>query len=238
MAGPRLYVNLEFSAGDLLTLPAGPAHHLVTVLRRQAGSPLVLFNGQGGEHICVLEQADRKAVMVRVGEFVDADRRPPVSVHLGMCVLKKDAMDAVLGRVAELGVAEITPLISDHCALANRVIRRRQAHWQAVVIASCEQCGLNRLPLLHEPQQGDIWMQSSATGRKLIAVPAGPRLDAGPAPQRVSLLVGPEGGFSDRELSLAVSEGFDPVTFGERILRSETAPAVALSVLNREWGDF
>ena len=199
---------------------------------------MVLFNGRGGEHICMIEQADRKTVTVTVGEFVDSERTPPLSVHLGMCILKKDPMDAVLGRAVELGVSEITPVISDHCAVSIKVIRGRREHWQGVVIASCEQCGLNRLPVLHEPQQSDIWMRHPGTGRKLIAVPGGHRLDAVPTPGRVSLLVGPEGGFSERELSLAVSGGFDPVTFGERVLRSETAPAVALSVLNRVWGDF
>ncbi len=238
MATPRLYISVELESGQQLTLPKAPAHHITTVLRRQAGDPVILFNGRGGEYHCILEESSRKAAIVNVGDFNSSDRTPELTIHLGMCILKKDPMDAVLGRIVELGVSEITPIISDHCAVSTKVIRKRQEHWQAIIVASCEQCGLNRLPLLNQPVATADWMTKAKSTRKLIALPGAQKLVAGPPPESVSLLVGPEGGFSDQELSLARDQDFEPATFGARVLRAETAPAVALSVIHRVWGDF
>jgi len=238
MATPRLFVDIKLTPGESLTLPKAPAHHIATVLRRKVGDEVILFNGDGGEYLCQLEQADRKSVIVQVSAFNPDDRTPPLSIHLGMCILKKDPMDAVLGRVVELGVQEITPIISDHCAVSAKMIKSRQAHWQAVIVSSCEQCGLNRLPLLHEPVATDTWLEQTAADRKIIALPGAGQLSAGESTNSVSLLVGPEGGFSDREVDLAGARGYQPATLGDRILRAETAPAVAISVLHRVWGDF
>ena len=238
MATPRLFVDIELTSGEQLTLPRAPAHHIATVLRKKTGDAVILFNGKGGEYACQLEQADRKSVIVQVGEFSSNDRTPPLNIHLGMSILKKDPMDAVLGRVVELGVREITPIVSDHCAVSTKMIKNRQTHWQAVIISSCEQCGLNRLPLLHDPITTESWLKQAKADRKIVALPGGGQLSTGSAAKTVSILVGPEGGFSDREVELAAAENFEPATFGERILRAETAPAVAISVLHRTWGDY
>ena len=238
MATPRLFVDIELNAGERLVLPKAPAHHIATVLRKKAGDAVVLFNGEGGEYLCLLEQADRKSVIVQVGEFNPDDRTPALSIHLGMCILKKDPMDAVLGRVVELGVQEITPIISDHCAVSTKMIKSRHAHWKAIIVSSCEQCGLNKLPLLHQPIATESWLEQATAERKIIALPGDRQLSSGDAAKTVSLLVGPEGGFSDQEIELASARNFEPATFGKRILRAETAPAVAISVLHRTWGDF
>lgn len=239
MATPRLYVDMSLSSGAQITLPKGPAHHIATVLRRKTGDEVILFNGEGGEYHCALVQSDRKAVIVDIGEHNKMDRIPPLRVHLGMSILKKDPMDAVLSRITELGVSEITPVISDHCAVSLKMIRSRQAHWHGIVVSSCEQCGLNRLPALNPPVSIDEWVTSVVADRKLIALP-GQRILEGEedATDSVALIIGPEGGFSDRELVVTEDAGFEAVTFGERVLRAETAPAVALSVIHRTWGDF
>ena len=238
MATPRLFVDAELTTGQSLTLPKGPAHHLATVLRQKPGNPVVLFNGQGGEYLGVLDQCDRKAVIVDVQDFLPDDRTPPLKIQLGMCILKKDPMDAVLGRVVELGVSEITPIISDHCAVSTKMIRSRRDHWQAVIVSSCEQCGLNRLPVLNEPITTAAWIEHTDADQKIIALPGGHPLSSDLSTDTVDLLVGAEGGFSNQEIELASNSGFQAVTFGERILRAETAPAVAISVLHHAWGDF
>lgn len=238
MASPRLYVDMSLASGEKLTLPKGPAHHLATVLRQKSGNPVVLFNGHGGEFHGVLAQCDRKAVIVELQDFVEIDRSPPLSIHLGMCILKKDPMDAVLGRVVELGVFEITPIISDRCSVSTKVIRSRMDHWRAVVISSCEQCGLNRIPRFNEPATSENWIETADAEQKIIALPGESPLTTGLSAKTANLFVGPEGGFSDREIELAVNSGFQTTTFGERILRAETAPAVAIAILHHAWGDF
>ncbi|MBO6565343.1 MAG: 16S rRNA (uracil(1498)-N(3))-methyltransferase [Pseudomonadales bacterium] len=238
MATPRLFVDAELATGQSLTLPKGPSHHLATVLRQKTGHPVVLFNGQGGEYLGVLEQCDRIAVVVIVKGYVSVDRTPHLTIILGLWILKKDPMDAVLGRVVELGVSEITPITSDHCAVSAKMINSRREHWQAVIVSSCEQCGLNRLPLLHEPIATADWIKRSDADQKIIALPDERPLSSGQSAATVALLVGAEGGFSKQEIELASRHGFEAVTFGERILRAETAPAAAISVLHRAWGDF
>ena len=198
----------------------------------------MLFNGRGGEYECEIDQASRRSVKVTPDKHETADRTPPLTIHLGMCVLKKDAMDAVLARSTELGVASITPIISDHCAVSSDFVGKRQRHWQGVVVAACEQCGLNRLPLLHEAGSTHDWLRNAESSARLIALPGAAPLPQHDGPKQVSLLVGPEGGFSEAEVSLAQQHSFLPVTFGERILKAETAPVVAVSVLHRTWGDF
>ncbi len=239
MALPRIYLDQTLEPGAVLALPDSASHHLTHVLRRSAGDALIVFNGRGGEYTCEITEQRRKATAITVGNHNSADRCAQLQVHLGMCVIKKDAMDAVITRTVELGVSSITPLLSEHCAVSPKVIRNRVSHWQKVIIAACEQCGLNRLPVLHTPIEPTDWMQAQDCPVRLIAVPDAATLQQSPADSAsVALIVGPEGGFSEAELAGAHQSGFVPVTFGQRVLRAETAPAVAMAVVQRVWGDF
>ncbi len=238
MAISRFYVPGSLELGASVALPENTAHHLARVLRLQTGDSVILFNGEGGEFECIIETLEKKAVTVRPLSFSDDDRATSLKVHLGMCILKRDAMDNVFMKATELGVTSITPLVSDHCAVSRKSIENRQKHWKQVSISACEQCGLNILPQIDEPQQLTEWIQSR-DGKRIIALPdATTPVNAAEHPSEVSLLVGPEGGFSDAEVDAASASGFEAVSFGARMLRAETAPIVALSVLQYEWGDF
>jgi len=235
---PRFFIPGSITTGVPLDLPHSTAHHLKHVLRLSDGE-ITVFNGEGGEYRCRIAEVGRKNVTVKPLEFIDVDRRARLCVHLGLCILKKDAMDRALGRSVELGASRITPLVSEHCTVASKVIRNRVDHWRQVIIAACEQSGLNLLPILDEPRPLVDWVESTAPGLKLISLQGHqPLPDTSDFPDSTSLLVGPEGGFSTDEINTSVNAGFVPVTFGERVLRAETAPLVALSVLNRLRGDY
>lgn len=236
MTTPRFHVPGSITGGT--DLPESVSHHMIRVLRMQVGDPVTLFNGAGGEYRCEISSISRKAAQVRVLTFSETDRLPALQVHLGLSVLKKDAMDRVIQYAVELGVREITPLITARCTVATRIIGSRAAHWQQVAIAACEQSGMNRLPTIHAATALAGWLDQ-AWDCKLICVPgAEPVSRALAAPRQVCVLTGPEGGFTDEEVGSACAAGFSTVSFGQRILRAETAPLVAVSVLHHMWGDY
>jgi 16S rRNA (uracil1498-N3)-methyltransferase len=239
MALPRFFVEGSIKIGEPFVLPEASGHHLARVLRKTPTESIALFNGEGGEFICSIESIKKNHVAVRPVKYDENNRAPKLKTSLGLCVMKKDSMNSVLAKVTELGVSRITPIISDHCAVAHKVIHGRETHWRHVVIAACEQCGLNLLPALDTATNLSEWLATINADIRLLAVPGSSPL---PRPisvvNSVSLLTGPEGGFSKPEETKAIKAGFNAVAFGERVLRAETAPVVALSVSHQVWGSF
>jgi len=220
-------------------LPEASGHHLARVLRKTTAESIVVFNGDGGEFICSIESIKKNQVEVKPVKYDENNRTPQLKTTLGLCILKKDSMNSVLAKVTEIGVSRITPIISDHCAVAHKVIHHQENHWRQVVIAACEQCGLNLLPALDPATNLSDWLATSSADIRLLAVPGSSPIQRTPSVvNSVSLLTGPEGGFSEAEETEAIKAGFNTVTFGERVLRAETAPVVALSVSHLAWGNF
>jgi 16S rRNA (uracil1498-N3)-methyltransferase len=239
MTLPRFFVEGSIKTGKTFLLPEASGHHLARVLRKEATDSIVVFNGEGGEFVCSIESIRKNKVEVKPVEYDEIDRAPRLKTNLGLCILKKDSMDSVLAKATELGVSRVTPIISDHCAVAHKVIRHREPHWRQVMVAACEQCGLNLLPALDPATNLTDWLATSSADIRLLAVPGSssiPRTIS--VVDSVSLLTGPEGGFSESEEKEAINAGFNTVTFGERVLRAETAPVVALSVAHQAWGNF
>ena len=236
---PRFFVECSITIGEKLLLPGASGHHLARALRKSTADSIVVFNGKGGEFVCSIELIRKNHVEVKPVKYDENDRAPQLKTTLGLCILKKDSMDSVLTKVTELGVSRVTPIISDHCAVVHKVIHHRETHWRQVIIAACEQCGLNLLPTLDPVTNLTDWLATSRADIRLLAVPG-----SSPIPRSisvvdsVSLLTGPEGGFSEAEEKEAINAGFNTVTFGERVLRAETAPVVALSVSHQVWGSF
>lgn len=239
MAPPRFFVEAPLAAGDSLQLPDNTAHHLARVLRLAAGEQVVIFNGQGGEYLGNIEHIDSKQVRLRLESFNEANREAGLPVHLGMAVIKKDAMDSVLAKAVEMGVTGVTPVITDRCSVARKVIRNRHAHWQQVLVAACEQSGLNILPTLDEAVTLAEWFARTSANLRIIAVPGSRTVvPAFASPSNVALLIGPEGGFTREELGKAGEAGYQPMTLGQRVMRAETAPVALLTVIQHRWGDF
>lgn len=236
MALPRFFVDTDIHVDASVLLPEKTAHHLSKVLRLKIGEAVVIFNGTGGEFHCVITSIGKRDVTLTAQSFDPVNRDASLPIHLGMSVIKKDAMDAVLARAAEMGIRSITPLITDRCTVAKKVIRNRQTHWQQVLIAACEQCGLNIIPALNAATPLDDWLAASAGNIKVIASPG--NKDNTPdfrEAESVDLLVGPEGGFTDDEVSAAIERGFKTMTLGQRVLRAETAPTALAAVIQQQW---
>lgn len=237
---PRFHCPLALSAGIELDLPAGAARH-VQVLRMQPGDVITLFEGHqdgiGGEWQATILRMGRSDVQVRVDSHVAAERENQRPVHLLAGITANERMDWLVEKAAELGVTSITPLLAERSVLKLKGERgdKKRAHWQAVAVAACEQCGRNRVPVIHEAVTLAQWLQHFPTSEGLRAVlslaegtqPLQQALGSD-AEQPVFFLSGPEGGLTAAEEGLARSNGFVPVTLGPRVLRAETAPLAAL----------
>lgn len=229
---PRLYCETPLHAGLQLALPAGAARH-VQVLRLQPGDPLTLFDGRGGEYDAVVEHMGRSEVRAQVQDHRNVECEAPVAVHLAVGMPANERMDWLVEKATELGAASIQPLLAERSVLrlAGERAQKKQAHWQGVAIAACEQSGRNRVPTVHAVQPLGAWLASQPPGL-VLSLRAGTQPLAAVAPgAALTLLSGPEGGLSPAEEDAALARGWQPVQLGPRVLRAETAPLAALAVL-------
>ncbi|RSZ38255.1 MULTISPECIES: 16S rRNA (uracil(1498)-N(3))-methyltransferase [unclassified Variovorax] len=230
---PRFHCSVPLSAGASLALPADAARH-VQVLRMQPGDALTLFDGAGGEYAATVERMGRSDVSVTVGTHLAVEREAPRAVHLAVGMPANERMDWLVEKATELGVASIQPLATAHgvLRLAGERAEKKRAHWEAIAIAACEQCGRNRVPVIHPVQSLSGWLeaQGGPAARLVLSLAEGTRSLAGldAAAQGVTVLSGPEGGLSGSEEQQAIARGFAPVTLGSRVLRAETAALAAL----------
>jgi 16S rRNA (uracil1498-N3)-methyltransferase len=240
---PRIFCPSPLAAGTTLDLAAAAAHHVLRVLRLQAGDALTLFDGAGGEYYAELAQATRRGVAVRVIEHRDIERESPLTVTLVQGLAAADRMDQVLQKAVELGAAAIAPVVATRSVARLEGVRaeRRVEHWRQIVIAACEQCGRNRLPQVHVPCALATWLSApSAAALRVLLLPEATAVlgDLGRPAGAVELLVGPEGGFTVEESAAARAAGFRPVRLGPRIMRTETAGAAVLAAMHALWGDW
>jgi 16S rRNA (uracil1498-N3)-methyltransferase len=238
---PRFHCSVPLSAGASLALPPGAARH-VQVLRMQPGDALTLFDGAGGEYTATVERMGRSDVAVTVGAHLPVEREAPRAVHLAVGMPANERMDWLVEKATELGVASIQPLATAHgvLRLSGERAEKKRAHWEAIAVAACEQCGRNRVPVIHPVQPFAAWLGTPAHAepgalRLVLSLAEGTRgiaaLETETAGAGALVLSGPEGGLSGTEEQQAIASGFAPVTLGARVLRAETAALAALVAL-------
>lgn len=235
---PRLHAGVPLASGATVALPAGAARH-VQVLRLQPGDALTLFDGRGGEYDAEVTHMGRSDVQVRVGAHHAVEREPAVAVHLALAMPANERMDWLVEKASELGVASIQPLVAERSVLrlAGERAQKKQAHWQAIAVAACEQCGRNRVPVVHAVQPLAAWLAAQPGPGWVLSLAAGSQpLGLQQVPARITLLSGPEGGLAPGEEQAALARGWQPVHLGPRVLRAETAPLAALAVLTLAQG--
>jgi 16S rRNA (uracil1498-N3)-methyltransferase len=228
--------------GDCIELEAGAARHLTSALRMSSGQLVTLFNGHGGEYTAELVEAKKGKATVRITEFDKADRESNLSIHLAIGISRGERMDLIVQKATELGVSKITPLFTERCEvkLSGDRLDKKVSHWQQVAISACEQCQRNSLPSINAPVKIDQWQDNCDASLKLVLHHRTDQSlsDMPPPNGQVALLIGPEGGLSEREIEQAISLGFSPLALGPRVLRTETAPLAAISILQSLWGDM
>jgi 16S rRNA (uracil1498-N3)-methyltransferase len=243
---PRFFIPPGFAAlasGARLTLPEASAHHAARVLRLTAGDAVTVFDGQGGEYASVITVSARN-VEIKLGVFDPVERESPFAAELIQGISAGDKMDFTVQKAVELGATAIRPVIAERSVvkLAGERADKRVVHWRQIAIAACEQCGRNRVPqvLPIEPLARSLAASMAEKDPDLARLLLSPRAERPlrellrPA-GRVQLLIGPEGGFSESEELAARAAGFDMVSLGRRVLRTETAALGALAAMSALW---
>ena len=230
----RFYADIPLGLDTIIELPEMVFHHWTRVLRASVGDQATFFNGLGGEYTVELIEINKKNATVRVLNFNPIDRNESYFVTLGQVMSKGDRMDYAIQKATELGVGEIQLLTSERCEMRLKYDRDQKKidHWQQVAIAACEQCGLNRVPKILAPLSLEEWLSNIQSELKLVLAPIdAPNPLPNVLPSKVSLLIGAEGGLSETEIEQAELSGFVKWQIGDRVLRTETAPVVALAQL-------
>ena len=238
---PRIHCDTRLGPGAQLSLAPDAAQHVSRALRLKAGDALTLFDGGGGEYEAVIQRIDRDRVDVKVGAFSDVERESLLALGLVQGLPEADKMDWIIQKAVELGISWIQPLVCERSVvrLSGERAERRQAHWRRVAIAACEQSGRNRIPEVRPTLAFQAWLAAPTEVARWLLMPGAQPMAARAAPSGpLELVVGPEGGLSERERELCESRGCEPVALGPRVLRTETAPIAALAAMHALWGDF
>jgi 16S rRNA (uracil1498-N3)-methyltransferase len=239
----RVFVDAPLSPGATVPLPPPAIEHLARVLRLPDGAQLACFNGDGSDYAATLELRGKSAASLRVGAAATAAAESPLAITLVQAVARGERMDLVLQKATELGVARFVPILSERTEvkLDDERAERRVAHWQRIVENACEQSGRARVPRVDAPIPLARYAEAerSTTGTKLALHPDAALTVATLEPTTaLTLAIGPEGGFSDRDLSMLETAGFTRLRLGPRILRTETAGLAALAALQSRFGDL
>jgi 16S rRNA (uracil1498-N3)-methyltransferase len=236
-----VYVDAVLSEGLRLELPPAAGVHLAKVLRVRSGDELVVFAGDGMEYPASVESVRGNRVAVAIGEARTLDRESPLAVTLVQCMARADRMDAIVQKTTELGVARIIPVQSRRgvVRLDGAQAESKAAHWRAIVVSACEQCGRNRLPTVEVPRRLLEYLGTlSAGAARFLLEPGAENRPAAPCDGEVTVAIGPEGGFDEEEIEAFRLAGFQTMRLGPRVLRTETAAIAALAYLQSRFGDL
>ncbi|MGA2778330.1 MAG: 16S rRNA (uracil(1498)-N(3))-methyltransferase [Steroidobacteraceae bacterium] len=238
----RVYVPMTLETGAALELPPEAASHVAKVLRARVGDSLILFNGDGREFGAEIDSIRGSRVSASVGQADLVDRESTLAVTLVQAVPRGDRMDFIVQKATELGVSRIVPTMSQRSVvrLDARQGETKAAHWRAVAVSACEQCGRNRLPAVDEPRPLIDYLGAvSGAATRLVLEPDADDGSARPEfSGDVEIAIGPEGGFAPDELEAFRIAGFLRMRLGPRILRTETAAIAALTWLQTQFGDM
>ncbi len=238
---PRIYTTQPLNKGESLELKSEAARHISRVLRMSAGRELVLFNGLGGEYPAKILLSDKKHVQVKIGDHRAHNQQSPLFIALAIAISRGERMDFICQKATELGVNKITPLSSERSEvkLKGERLEKKLQHWRQITISACEQSGRNLLPEITPLRPLTEWLPEASADCKLVLHHRNQQtLTQMPTPSSSLLLIGPEGGLSAQEIAAAEQQGFLALQLGPRILRTETAPLAAISLLQYLWGDM
>ncbi|MFW2406057.1 MAG: 16S rRNA (uracil(1498)-N(3))-methyltransferase [Gammaproteobacteria bacterium] len=240
---PRIFSEHNVNANGTVELRDGAAKHVTRVLRLHEGDELVVFDGSGIEFPARIESITRQAVTLSTGAGRNPGTESGLSITLLQGICRSQRMDLLIQKSTELGVAGIRPVSCTRSVvrLDETRSRKKSDHWRQIAISACEQSGRVVIPAITAPAPLEAAIESVRdTGLKLLLDPharenLGETLDG---EHGIALLIGPEGGLTDTERSMAGDAGFRPVRIGPRVLRTETAPLAALSILQYLAGDL
>jgi len=237
----RIHVASPLVLYEKFRLEEEAAHYVRSVLRLKVGADVLLFNDDGYEFKAEFIEVTRKAVVVKINEVVQRKTESRLWINYGLAISRSDHMDFAIQKAVELGVSEITPLLTARSVVRLKPENRHKkcVHWQRIAQNAAEQSGRQFVPKIHLPTELEAWV-NPLEGFKILLEPTARQTlgDLSPESQKVTVLSGPEGGFTAEEIKWALAAGFVAVRLGPRILRTETAALAVLTSVQLLWGDL
>lgn len=245
----RFYIDQGLQVGQTLPAPDSLLRHAVQVLRLQAKEPFLVFNGMGGEYLAHLEAISKRSATLVIDDFRHNACESPLALTLVQAMIKPDKMDFALQKAVELGIHAFQPLITRRSVVRPSQDKhaKKMQHWEAVALSACEQCGRDRRITVLEPLSLATYLEQTAViapapRRLLLALGDYVRIPdlalQEPAASATHILIGPEGGFHEEEVTQCLQAQVSPVSLGPRILRAETAATAAVTLVQAAWGDL
>ena len=217
--------------GDRIILYGEENHHATKVLRKRKGDIVSVFDGRGREFIARIEETGKSQSILKILEEVPP-REYPFHIAIAQALIKHNRWDWFLEKATEIGVKEIIPLITEFAVVKTQ---SKKSRWEKIVLNACKQSGRQIIPTIHQPMDIERLIEYSKDfPTRIVAHPDGERIIKLPMEDKVILAVGPEGGFSKGEIERLEGAGFVRANLGNFILRSETAPLYALSVITQK----
>ncbi len=240
---PRIFTDSDLDTHQSIDLHAKAHKHLKDVLRMKAGDSVILFNGNGNDYQGTIQEISKKALRINIGEACNINNESKLELYLLQPLCSSEKMDLCIQKATELGVKTIIPFISSrvNINIASNRLQKKMLHWQSVIQSACEQSGRAKLPTIHAPTSFSNAVNKLVNIEiKIIASPVADEHQNFTIKQAASCVcaIGPEGGFTQQEINLAVQLGFKTAQIGPRILRLETAVISALTLCQFNWGDF
>lgn len=238
----RFFVAIPLTIGATVHLDPEVSHHIDRVLRLQADDQVYLFNNSGNEYSALITNISRHQVTVQILNIDATQLESPLKINLGQVISKGAKVELVIQKATELGVHSITLLYSERSLIQPSRDRtaNKLEHWQKIVSAACAQCWRNVLPIINPTQDLATWVTQNQDPQKLLlsTVANQQRLRDITVASPISILIGPEGGFTENEIALALHNKFIPISLGPRILRTETAALATIAILQARFGDL
>jgi len=238
----RIYHPESLSINREIELASQAAIHLTRVLRCKEGDQLVLFNGDGNEYSATITRIHRNHVAVKILSLKNINNESPLHITLVQAISKGERMDYTIQKAVELGVSKVIPVITERSlSLKSDRVQKKHQHWLGVATSACEQSGRNTIPEISLPVLFSDWVTNN--DKNSLGLMLAPAADThinqiNFSNQNINLLIGPEGGLSNNEISLSRQYGITGIKMGPRILRTETAAVTALSIIQYKWGDL
>lgn len=239
----RHFVEASLLQGAIVALPEPAVAHLVRVLRLGMGDEIVLFNGDGCDYRARLVSVGKKSAEAEILSRASVANESPLPITLAQGIARGEKMDLILQKATELGVACIAPVITERTEvrLDSERSGKKMQHWRGIIASACEQSGRAALPRLLDPQLLSTFAASDRNSRRFILDPAAGQAIASAAidgEATVTLLIGPEGGLSERDVAALRAAHYEGIRLGPRILRTETAGLAAIAAINALFGDW
>jgi len=235
----RFYTPIDLKENISVELPADATHHCTQVLRYKIGDHLTVFNGDGFNYSATIDNIEKKHCQIKISTRTNPENESPLKINLVQGIARGDKMDLIIQKAIELGVAEITPLFTERCnvKLDGKRLDKKLQHWNKTIISACEQSGRAIIPKLNLPVSIDK-LQKETIYTIYLEPTSNKKLTELVIKKPVRLLIGPEGGFSEKDLVHLDSIDCIGATIGSRILRTETVGLAAVSILQASFGDL